>query len=359
MDLRIVNKSEKESEIYIDDVIGWDESSWIGIKKQLTAIADSKVTKIVVNINSPGGYVSDGLMIHDALKMSKATIETRVFSMTASAATIIAQAGDVRKMSSNSLYLIHHAMMGIGGNVNDVKQGLDDLEKVDARILDIYLKGKGAKEDKIKELFEENNGNGKWIDAEEALEAGLIDEIFEPAKAVAMVLPSNEFLAKHNLPEIPKDFLTKINKMEEIAKVEDKSILDKMEDLFNRFFPKKEEVEKTEDIKTEAVIEDVVSDEVTNKEILAAKDVEIEALKKSLQEKEEKLNDVEKDLAMAYTKLGQLDAASTIVVGSEGNLDVDDKTEDVLFADDIKKLNAHLNKPVSGKRVKDPEKDIN
>jgi len=352
MDLRIVNKSDKEAEIFIDDIIGWDESSWMGIKKQLAAIADSKIQKLIVNINSPGGMVSDGLMIHDALKMSKAHIETRVFSMSASSATIIAQSGDTRKMSANALYLVHHASAMAWGNVNELKVAVDDLEKVDARLLDIYIK-KGADPEKVKALMDENNGTGKWIDAEEALSVGLIDEIFEPSKAAALARPSVEFLNKYNLPQIPDKY------MENVAeKVDEKTILNKIEDLFNRVFPKKEEKEpeKVEDIAPEVVIEDKVEIEDQSKEILAAKDTEIETLKKSLQEKETELSNVKSDLATALTQLGQLDASSTLVPGSEGKLS-DEVTEDVPFANDIKVLNAKLNPPVKAKRDKNPEKE--
>ena len=162
MELRIVNKTEKETEIDIEGVIGWDdEASWRNIKKQLLAVANSKATKIIVNINSFGGFVNDGLMIHDALRAAKAKIETRVYSMSASAATVIAQAGDTRKMSANALYLVHHAMNGVYGNVFEMEAGIKDLKKVDEILTNIYLK-KGADEAKLKELMDDNNGNGRW-----------------------------------------------------------------------------------------------------------------------------------------------------------------------------------------------------
>lgn len=359
MDLRIVNKSEKEAEIFIDGIIGWDdESSWVGMKKQLVAIAESKISKIIVNINSPGGMVNDGLMIHDALKMSKAQIETRVFSMTASAATVIAQSGNVRKMSANALYLIHHAMNLAMGNINDIKVAVDDLEKFDTTLLNIYLKGKGADAGKIKSLMDENNGYGKWIDAEEALSVGLIDEIFEPSKATNMAVPSPEFLAKYKLPQIPQQYMDKLN-----AQVEDKTLLEKIKALFVKEEKPAEAVipeiipEEVKDIEPEPVIEAVKVDDVNDKEIITAKDFEIEALNKKLSDKETELTNVKTDLATAYTKLGQLDASSTIVTGSEGKEGDDVAPLDTPFAKDIELLNAKLNKPAPAKRVKNPEKE--
>ena len=59
MRFEIVNKSEKEAEIFIDDIIGWDDdNSWIGIKKKLAALAESKTEKIIVNIASQIPYLT-------------------------------------------------------------------------------------------------------------------------------------------------------------------------------------------------------------------------------------------------------------------------------------------------------------
>jgi ATP-dependent protease ClpP protease subunit len=207
--IRIKNQTPEVTEIDIDGIIGWDQDSWPEIKKQLNAIATAGQKKLIVNIYSPGGFVSDGLMIHDALKISKAKIETRVFSMTASAATLVAQSGDVRKMSANALYLIHKSSALAWGNANEMEAMARDLKTVDERITDIYVK-KGADKKKVEELLNENNGTGKWIDAEEALAVGLIDEIMEPSRAAAIV-PDKEFLSKYKLPEIPSNLMSKIN----------------------------------------------------------------------------------------------------------------------------------------------------
>ena len=367
MDIKIVNKSDKEAEITIDDVIGWDESSWPAVKKQLTAIANTTSKKIIVNIMSPGGLVSDGLVIHDALKISKAEIETRVYGLTASAATVIAQSGDTRKMSANSLYLIHHAILMTAGNVNAMKMAVDDLEKVDATLTDIYIK-KGADPEKVKALMDENNGYGKWIDADEALAVGLIDEIMEPSKAAA-VIPTPEMLAKYNLPQIPEEYLTKIqNAMSE--KVEGKrSLKEKIMDLFKSEESEPDEKiepevkEEPEEVKTEPAEEPEEVVEDTKAEELAAKDTEISDLKAQIEAKEAalatataELANVRVDLTAAYTKLSMLDAPSTKVKGgAEGQLDGEAEQE-VPFGAEIKKITAQINKVVP-KRVVTHEKE--
>jgi len=240
MELRVVNKSEKETEIDIEGVIGWDdEASWRNIKKQLLAVANSNVSKIIVNINSLGGFVNDGLMIHDALRASKAQIETRVYSMSASAATVIAQAGDKRKMSANALYLVHHAMNAAWGNVFEMEAAIKDLKKVDEVLTNIYLK-KGADEAKLRELMDDNNGNGRWIDAEEALEAGLIDEIIEPSKAAAFTQAERNIFDQYHLPPIPEKYMSK------------KSFFQQAVDVIKNFGKTEEEIAAAEAAEAEA-----------------------------------------------------------------------------------------------------------
>lgn len=188
----IRNESDDVAVIDIDGEIGWvnENGDWntaTRIKDRLKDISKIEAKKILVNINSLGGFVDDGLAIHDVLASHEAEIETRVIGMTASAATIIAQAGDKRTMSENSLYLIHKAWGLAMGNTNEMRAAIGDLEAIDKRLLNIYAKRSGKDESEFLSLMEENNGTGKWIDAEEAREFGLIDEAFEPMKAAASV----------------------------------------------------------------------------------------------------------------------------------------------------------------------------
>ena len=202
---------ERIAEIDIDGYIGfsfWGEegkkqNSKERIKAELKALADLKADTIVVNINSPGGDVAHGLSIHDLLAESKAKVITKVNGLSASAATIIAQAGNERKMSDNSLYLIHQAATIVAGNVNDISSVVDDLKKIDERIQAVYVKRSGKKPEDIKDLMGAANGNGKWLSADEAKEAGLVDEVFEPMKATAVALPAENYF---NLPPLPEGY---------------------------------------------------------------------------------------------------------------------------------------------------------
>jgi len=234
--VNIQSEDNDTSIINIDGEIGEDwwgenENTTKAIKAKLKAIANLDAKKIIVNINSLGGSVNHGLGIHDALASHPATIETNVVGMTASAATIIAQAGDVRKMSDNALYLIHQPWSMFISNVSELEQELKDLTTVNDRLVKIYTKRSGMKESKVRDLMDEANGNGKWIDADEAKTMGLIDEVYEPMKAAAGIKKQLENLASgpeaflNKLPEIPESKInehSKNNKMKDDKKTTNK-----------------------------------------------------------------------------------------------------------------------------------------
>ena len=115
----IKNLSGDTAEIKIFGEIG---EGWFGdgvtldsVKTQLEGI---KAKKINVLISSLGGDVNHALAIHDILKMSNAEITTEIVGATASSGTIVAMAGSDgnRKMSNNSLFLVHNAWMLAIGN---------------------------------------------------------------------------------------------------------------------------------------------------------------------------------------------------------------------------------------------------
>jgi ATP-dependent Clp endopeptidase proteolytic subunit ClpP len=129
--------------------------------------------KITVYLNSPGGEVFDGIAIHTALAMSKAHVTTFVTGVAASAASFIAMAGDTIKMARNATMMIHEASGLAWGNKRTMRQEADLLEKLDGNIADMYaMQAGGEVADWLAAMEAET-----WYTGQEALAAGLIDEI--------------------------------------------------------------------------------------------------------------------------------------------------------------------------------------
>ena len=357
--INISNAESNEATIDIDGTIGEDwwsgssENTVKAVKNKLTEIANLKAKKIIVNINSLGGDVSHGLGIHDILAQHEAEIETNVQGLTASAATIIAQAGDVRKMSDNALYLIHQPWSIFLSNVNELEQELEDMRTVNDRLVAIYTKRSGTPEEDIRALMNEANGNGKWISADEALEMGLVDEVYEPMKAAAMVLDADTKMAMR-LPDLPTVQKTiGFNKEQEEAEQEEqRKFLDIMkEELINLFAGLKGWF--TENFKKED------SDEVSIPEEAQAKLDELEAKIEEVGNQEDRITDLEgqvetltgeRDTAQSRiteleTELAQANAGSTKKKGKEGMEESEgmDDAEAQSLANDVAAIKGRFN----------------
>ncbi|UBH07849.1 head maturation protease, ClpP-related [Macrococcus armenti] len=196
---RILNVSKTENigqiDIYgeiVPESWRWsDEESAYHFKDTLTKLGD--VDEIIVNINSPGGDVFEGITIHNMLKRHKAKVIVNIDGLAASIASVIAMAGDVVRMPSNSMMMIHNAMGGMFGNANDMREIAELLDKVTGTLMETYL----AKTDKLnidslKALLDAET----WMTAEEAFSYGLIDEVITSKKLVACASKSQ--LTKFN-----------------------------------------------------------------------------------------------------------------------------------------------------------------
>ncbi len=187
--IEIVNKRQSV-EINIEGVIGVPEgwqfdneedriATYEKFHDTVKAIGAIDKASVTVNIRSTGGDVNDALLIYDALRMLSATVVTRCFGYTASAATIIAQAASVgrREMSVNALYLIHNSICSAEGNAEVLTGKIELLRKTDERIAQLYADRSGRPVADFVALMSENSGNGRWLSADEAVAAGLVDAV--------------------------------------------------------------------------------------------------------------------------------------------------------------------------------------
>lgn len=189
-----ISGSRQLAVIDIDGVIGvpeqmqFDEpgdrvATYARFADSLACLQELRVDEVVVNIRSTGGDVNDALMIYDALKGLDAVVTTRCYGYVASAATIIAQAATPgrREISANALYLIHCSESTAEGNAHSLAMTKDLLDKTDIRIASIYSDNGSLRVEDYIALMNENGGKGKWISAEETVDAGLADKVI-PAK---------------------------------------------------------------------------------------------------------------------------------------------------------------------------------
>ena len=168
-------------EMQFDDPAG-RTATYDKFHAQLESIRAVRARDVRVDIRSTGGDVNDALMIHDALRAlaaEGATVTTCCYGYTASAATIVAQAATEgrRQISANALYLIHNSACAAEGNAIELSSSIELLRKTDQRLAALYADRSGRPTAEIAALMAENNGCGRWLSPEEALQAGLVDQI--------------------------------------------------------------------------------------------------------------------------------------------------------------------------------------
>lgn len=137
-----------------------------------------------VLFDSPGGSVVDGMHLFDhiiELRDLGHIVNTRTRGMAASMAGILLQAGDKRIMGQQASLMIHEASFGASGKIGEVEDTVLWVSKVQERILDIFAARcaesgapKALTKRQLKTRWRRKNW---WLDADEALAYGLIDEI--------------------------------------------------------------------------------------------------------------------------------------------------------------------------------------
>jgi len=177
-------KAESDSEAVIDifDYIGYwgvNARDFIG---DLKALGD-KITNIKVRINSDGGEVFDGIAIYNALRRHQANITVEIYGIAASIASIIAMAGNKVVMPANTFMFLHDPLALVVGDAEEMRDTADSLEKIAGALQSTYMVKSGKDEKTVKKWM----NNDTWFSAQEALEAGLADEVTDAVKMAARI----------------------------------------------------------------------------------------------------------------------------------------------------------------------------
>jgi ATP-dependent Clp protease, protease subunit len=185
-----------ELELLVYDIIGEDffgEGISAGNFKQ--AIADAGEFKsITMRINSPGGDAFEGAAIYNMLRATGKPIKVYVDGVAASAASIVAMAGDERVMGEGSMIMVHNAMALAFGNAAEMREMADVLDNVSGSLAEIYVARVGMDKTGVKKLMDAET----WMGAEEAIEKGFAtSQVKTKAKATAAF----DFSVYNNVPD--------------------------------------------------------------------------------------------------------------------------------------------------------------
>ena len=130
---------------------------------------------VVVAINSPGGFLNDGLAIYNALRSHNGNVTTVNFGMAASAAGVIMLAGDVRIGFQSSLSLLHNAHTIAVGNAETFEAVAQDLRVADSAQMEIVSERLKMDAEAVRDFLAKD----MLVDSDEALKLNIITEIQE------------------------------------------------------------------------------------------------------------------------------------------------------------------------------------
>lgn len=207
--------------ISIYEVIG--EDPWTGggvtVKRIDGALRAIGATKdVTVNINSPGGDVFEGIAIYNRLREHQGRVNVKVLGLAASAASIIAMAGDSIEIGASSFIMIHNAWVLAVGNRHDMREVADFLEPFDRALADVYVSRTGQSIETVQAAMDAET----WLNGSTAIELGYADSLLsadevaqadEPAAEddTTKALRRAEMALCHDMPRsAARDLLNKI-----------------------------------------------------------------------------------------------------------------------------------------------------
>ncbi|WP_304335415.1 head maturation protease, ClpP-related, partial [Conchiformibius steedae] len=149
---------------------------------------------VTVNINSPGGDMFEGIAIYNLLRQYTGKVHINVIGLAASAASLIAMAGDTVQMSSASFLMIHNCWLVAVGNRHDFAQTATQMQAFDDAMCGLYHARTGLAREEIAVMMD----NESYINGDRALALGFCDALFD-ADTLPTAPPAPDAAAAHRV----------------------------------------------------------------------------------------------------------------------------------------------------------------
>lgn len=185
----MTNKLIKGGKLVLFGPVGgsfWDETGFTDADV-VEALAEMS-GDIVVSLNSPGGNAFMGIAIYNALKAHDGAVTIEVNALAASAASVIAMAGDKVTMRTGSMMMIHDPSGLTFGTSKDHRKSAEFLDGLGSSAADIYAEKTGMATADILDLMREET----WMTAAEAVERKFADAA-EPGAPAEMTFPTFDY----------------------------------------------------------------------------------------------------------------------------------------------------------------------
>lgn len=169
----IRNLADREAEVFLYGEIAWDVAASDFVRE--LSLLDVDVIRL--HVNSPGGDAYQGIAMMNALQSHPARVEATVEGMAFSAASFIVVGGADRVVIyPGAEMMIHDALASSYGNADDMSRSIERLDRMSNSIAEIYARRAGGDPEDWREAMRAET----WFTAQEAVDAGLADEVWEP-----------------------------------------------------------------------------------------------------------------------------------------------------------------------------------
>lgn len=177
----IAAASDSDATISIFDPIGADFfGEGVTAKRIAGALRSIGADKdVTVNVNSPGGDLFEGIAIYNLLREHKGNVSIKVLGLAASAASLIAMAGDDIQIARAGFLMVHNTWIMAVGNRHDMREFADRLEPFDTAMADIYAARTGLEPKAVHRKMDAET----WINGSAAVDEGWADSLL-PADEV-------------------------------------------------------------------------------------------------------------------------------------------------------------------------------
>jgi len=176
----------------------FDDISLRSVMLQIENVKDAD--EILININSPGGEVTEGFAIYNYLTGLPYNITTRGVGLVASIATVVFLAGKKRELYDNTQFLIHNPWTYGEGDAATLEKKAEELRSIENQLIDFYASHTGVEKTTLQELMNED----KMIGSDMAKDLNFATDILSPVKAFATV--KNKISNKTTMSKIGKIF---------------------------------------------------------------------------------------------------------------------------------------------------------
>ena len=281
-----IPSNPKILDLKIHGVIGVEINS-----AEIVAKLQNKYDAVMIDINSPGGSVFEGIAIYNALKAYNAPKHVKITGLCASIASVIAMSGSTIEMTKNSMMMIHLPTSSANGNSSDLRREAEVLDQLKENIKNAYLT-RLNKDVNLDEMLEKQT----WISPDEAKDIGLCDLITDTT-------PINKFfdLSQFNY-RVPQEILNKFDvktaknedEEEDEEELDEETFFNKLKKFIMGYSNKNKELPMPEEKK-------ITEEKPWEKEI--------EDLKKNCSESEKKLNDITVENVALKAKVAEYESS--------------------------------------------------